>query len=191
MNIEPIIQKIRETLEKHRIDDGAYARFLWQDEKSSRKLGANEYGCADAANILYSLGSFEKDPAVREKLVSRLRGFQHPDGLFDEGTHHPLHCTAHCIAALELFDASPKYPLTALMPYKNVGELEKLLSELKWVTEPWPAAHAGAGIYAAFVLTGNASKEWQDAYFDWLTANADPKYGIGYKGAIDAGTRPI
>lgn len=191
MNVQPVIDKIKATVESHRIDDGAYSRYLWQNDDSTRKMGANEYGCADAANILYTIGSFERDPQKREKLIETLRGFQHPDGLFDEGTHHPQHCTAHCTAALELFDALPRSPLTALEKYRDVGELYRLLESLAWIDEPWPAAHVGAGIYASFILTGNASPDWQNAYFGWLTEHADPKYGIGYSGGIDAGVRPL
>ena len=41
-------------------------------------------------------------------------------GLFCEGSHHPLHTTAHVTAAPELFDAQPLYPLTALDKTHNV-----------------------------------------------------------------------
>ena len=48
-NIQPIVDKILERIEAHKIEDGQYARWLWQDEKGSRELGVNPYGCADAA----------------------------------------------------------------------------------------------------------------------------------------------
>ncbi|NLD26482.1 MAG: hypothetical protein GX661_03890, partial [Acholeplasmataceae bacterium] len=162
-----------------------------QNEKGTLKMGNNEYGCADAANILYTLGALERDVYKRSQLIKALQDFQHVDGLFDEGTHHPIHCTAHCTAALELFDAAPLLPFTALDTYKNEEELLKMLEYLPWVENPWPAAHEGAGIYAAFILTKNATTKWQDAYFDWLTSHADPVYGIGLEGAIAAKVRPI
>ena len=72
-------------------------------------MGPNEYGCADAANILYMLGDMPRDMEVRKARIKALQEFQNPDtGLFWEGTHHTLHCTAHCTAALELFDALPE-----------------------------------------------------------------------------------
>ena len=114
MNIQPLIDQIYATVENHRIDHGNYKRYLAQNEQGTRKMGTNEYGCADAANILYTIGAFERDVKKRAASVSALQAFQHENGLFDEGTHHPIHCTAHCSAALELFDAAPSLPLTAL-----------------------------------------------------------------------------
>ena len=191
LNIQPILNEIRKTVENHKIEDGKYVRYLWQNEKGNRKMGSNEYGCADAANILYMLGDFERDLDKRAAAVKELQNFQHENGLFDEGTHHPIHCVAHCTAALELFDAAPKLPFTALEKYKTVEGLRELLEGLDWVNSPWNEAHQGAGIYAAFVLTGNASPEWQKFYFDWLTEHADEKYGMGYAGAIDKNEKPL
>ena len=88
-------------------------------EKENRKMGNNEYGCADAANILYTIGAFPRDREEREAAIKTLRDFQHPDGIFDEKSHHHIHCTAHCIAALELYDAAPALPLTGLEKYKT------------------------------------------------------------------------
>ena len=103
-DIQPIIDRALRAIETHRLDQpGSYARWIWQDEKGSRELGLNEYGCADAANILYMVGAFPSDPAERAIWVETLRSFQNPEtGLFNEATHHPYHTTAHCIAALEL-----------------------------------------------------------------------------------------
>ena len=191
INIQPLIEKVRETIKTHEIGDGMYHRFLWQDENNTRKMGNNEYGCADVANIRYMIGDFERDPEKRAKEIKVLQDFQHEDGLFDEGTHHPIHCTAHCIAALELFDAPARLPLTALMKYKTKEGLYGLLEGLKWVDSPWDNAHQGAGIYAAFVLTGNASPEWQRWYFDWLTENTDTTYGISKEGSLATKVCPL
>ena len=191
INIQNLIDEVRKTLKNHEIGDGKYHRFLWQNEAKTRKMGNNEYGCADAANIRYMIGDFERDPEKRAKEIEVLRDFQHENGLFDEGTHHPIHCTAHCTAALELFDAAPKFPLTALEKFKTKEGLYSLLENLLWVDSPWDNAHQGAGIYAAFILTGNASPEWQKWYFDWLTKNTDKTYGIGIEGAIAKKKLPI
>lgn len=191
MKIQKIIDQIIKTTDAHKIGDGKYCRYLKQNEKGTRKMGSNEYGCADAANILYTVGAFERDVNKRAQLIETLQDFQHANGLFDEGTHHPIHCTAHCIAALELFDAGPRYPLQALEKYKNVEELYAMLSSLPWIENPWPAAHEGAGIFAAFVLTDNARPEWQDAYFDWLAFHTDKTYGIGIEGAIAKKAVPV
>ncbi|MBQ3222183.1 MAG: hypothetical protein IJB41_01075 [Clostridia bacterium] len=189
MNIDHIISRIYATVKNHELPEkGAYARWLWQNEKGSRKLGANEYGCADAANILYTIGAFPRENALREACVQQLQQFQDPEtGLFYEGTHHTIHCTAHCIAALELFDAGPVYPLDGLSRHETKEGLEELLENLLWEESPWNNAHQGAGIYAAFVLTGKADPDWQDWYFGWLDKNADPDNGISRRGAVQAG----
>ena len=191
-NLDPLVEKIASTVSAHkRTEAGAYARWLWQDKTGSRKMGCNEYGCADAANIQYIIGRPVRDPAERAASVRVLQDFQHPDtGFFDEGTHHPLHCTAHCTAALELYDALPRYPLTGLEPYRTKEGLYALLDGLDWVGNPWSMAHQGAGVFAAMILTHQAPKEWQDWYFDWLNKNADPDYGYGRAGAIQTGQRP-
>ena len=77
MNIDRLIGKIYKTVENHRLSEGVYARWMWQNEQGTRKLGINEYGCADAANILYTIGAFPRDPEKRIKWVEALRQVTH------------------------------------------------------------------------------------------------------------------
>lgn len=182
MQMKSLVEKIHATVQSHELETGVYCRWLWQNEKGDRQLGINEYGCADAANILYSIGSFPRDPRDREKWVSALQGRQDPEtGLFHEATHHPIHTTAHCLAALELFDAGPRYPLTALMPYLDTNALFAFLEGLDWDHTPWPSSHQGAGLYASFVITRMASRAWQKDYFTWLKEHCDPVTALGLK----------
>ena len=58
MNIDSLREKISAVVRAHALGDGAYARWLWQNAAGDRELGANEYGIADAANILYTIGGF-------------------------------------------------------------------------------------------------------------------------------------
>lgn len=185
-DIQPIIDRAREVLATHELDrPGAYARWIWQNEEGSRELGLNEYGCADAANILYMIGAFPQDPEERASWITVLQDFQDSaTGLFNEATHHPYHTTAHCIAALELFDARPKHELAKLHRYLDRDELHEFLDGLHWENDPWIASHQGAGIYAALVLAGEASREWQDWYFAWLYDEADPQTGFWRKGHV-------
>lgn len=192
MELDYLLNKIRTTVENHKLENGAYAHWLWQDEEGNRKLGPNEYGCADAANILYMLGDMPKDVEERKKRVNALQEFQNSKtGMFWEGTHHELHCTAHCVAALELFDELPRYPLKGLDKFRTKEGLEGLLERLDWKGAPWSEAHQGAGVFATIILTRGASKEWQDWYFEWLEKQTDLEYGMSRVGTLREGNKPI
>ena len=186
-NIDPIIEVMLRAVEEHRDGPGAYARWRIQDARGSRNMKPSEYGVADAANILYTFGRFPREEAERAAFVRTLRGFQHDDGTFAEGTHHPLHSTAHCIAALELFDAGPEKPLTYHRAhFGDPAQMTAFLDSLGWSSDPWSESHKGAGLFAAMMLTdGGMPQAWQDAYFDWIAANADPVTGLGRAGAQD------
>lgn len=185
MNMNPLIERVRETIENHKLSPGVYARWIWADPNGKeRAYGiSNEYGCADAANLLYTIGDFPKEEEERKCWVSALRAMQNSeDGLFKEETHNPLHTTAHCLGALELFDALPLYPLRGLNKYKTKEGLYYLLENLRWEDSPWNNSHMGAGIYAALNLAGEATSEWNEWYFDWLREEADPETGLWRKG---------
>ena len=183
INLDRFIEKCIGIVERHHLNAGEYSRYLWQDERQTRKMGVNEYGCADAANILYSIGYFPQEAEERDAFVRTLRGMQNPEtGLYYEGTHHTIHTTAHCLAALELFDAQPLHPPTALLPYLDQEKLDAFLAGLQWEKSPWNNSHQGAGLYAALVITRSCTLAWQKAYFRWLRDHADPETGLGLKG---------
>lgn len=141
---------------RHRLaSPGSYRRWLWQGDSPLRDLGLNPYGSADAANILYTLGRFPAEPGERQAWIETLQSLQEPgSGLYREPSHHPFHTTAHCLAALELFDARPLHPLQELAPYEDPSRMERFLEELDWAGNPWNASHQGAGLYVALVLAG-------------------------------------
>lgn len=186
-NLEPILDKVRGVLESHRLDlPGTYARWIWQNPQGSRQLGLNPYGCADAANLLYTIGEFPSDEAERRSWIEVLQNLQNPEtGEYNEATHCMLHTTAHCIAALELFDQRPLHPLRTLKPYLQREKLYELLEGLRWVDSPWDNSHKGAGIFVALVLTGMADEQWKAWYFDWFYQEADPKTGLWRRGCLD------
>ena len=191
-NFDDIIEKINKVVESHYLGNGAYARFLWDGpaETGKRKLGINEYGCADAMNILYSIGKFPTGKK-RQQCLDALLSLQNPEtGLFVEETHHPIHTTAHCTAAIELFDAAPKYYPEALRQYFTKDGLKGLINGLKWVTNPWPESHQGAGIYVVGVLTGSVDLDWQRFYFNYIYENTDPDWGMSRAGCIDQTIKP-
>jgi len=192
-DITHLISSYREIIRRHQLgQEGAYCRWLWQPKdpsKPRRQLGLNEYGCADAANMLYMIGDFPSDPAVREKWVCTLQSLQHPQsGMFTEETHHPIHTTAHCIAALELFDRKAVHPLKELQQYLEKDALYKMLDALEWKNRPAQASHQGAGLYAALTLQGEANVQWKQWYFDWMWEQTDPETGFLRKGHIPAVT---
>lgn len=183
MDINSLVEKIREVVQAHRLGDGQYSRYLWQDEKGSRKMGVNEYGCADAANILYTIGDFPGEPVQRGMWIKTLQQMQDPvSGLYYEGTHHTIHTTAHCIAAMELFDAQPLYPLAELEKYLDRDALYRFLEGLDWGNSPWNNAHQGAGLFAALAITRTADEQWKKDYFAWLCEHNDPQTGLGVTG---------
>ena len=187
LDIRPIIDKVRKVVASHKLEkEGEYARWIWQDEKGTRRLGVNEYGCADAMNILYIIGEFACSPEVREARIKALQSLQNKEtGLFYEETHHKIHTTAHCAAALELFDAKPLYPLYELHQYLEKDALYALLDGLDWVHNPWPQSHQGAGVYAALINAGETTPEFCENYFEWFRANADPVTGFWKKGYVE------
>lgn len=163
----------------HQISTGAFRRWNWQGAGQSRDLGINPYGCADAANILYTIGRFPGDPADRALWIAALQSLQDRDtGLFQEPTHDPIHTTAHCVAALELFDAQALHRLKELHSYAEPGAMRSFVANLDWRGNPWRESHRGAGLFAAMVIAEEVDLAWQDAYFDWLWENTDAQTGL-------------
>lgn len=183
-DIRGLVTVIEETVSRHRLaEPGAYGRFA--DESGE----ANPYGIADAANILYTIGAFPRSRSERKAFVSALSEMQNEeDGLFYEATHHPIHTTAHCIAALELFDAPPSRPPTSLLEYGSAEGIRGFLDSLDWKERPWTEAHRGAGVYVALVLTGSVDDAWEDAYFHWLSEETDRETGLHRRGALPSGS---
>ncbi len=193
LNIDNIVKKAFDTVKSHRLEnEGEYTRWLWQNDAGSRKIGISEYGCADAINILYTIGEFPSTEESRKAHIEALQKLQKADtGLFVEETHHVIHTTAHCIAALELFDAKALHPLYDLKKFATIEGLYGLFDSLDWEGDPWDASHEGAGIFAAMTLAGEVDEEWKDAYFKWLWENADPETGFWRKGLVKTGKVPM
>jgi hypothetical protein len=186
IDLRPLIDRIIAIVARHNLGShGAYRRWLRNDE------GLNPYGSADAANILYTVGR-SPNAAERTAWVDQLREMQDArTGFFEEVTHHPFHTTAHCTAALELFDAKPTYPLVAMHPLREKAALETFLDQLNWTWNPWGESHRGAGLYAALVLAGEVSTDWQDWYFAWLWNEADPESGLWRRDHVSEGGEPL
>ena len=186
MNITPIIDKIADVVENHKLSAGSYKRFSEDDFP-------NPYGCADAANILYTIGRFPCDLCEREASVRILREMQDKEsGLFIEKpsdptkfVHDPIHTTAHCMAALELFDQAPLYPAFALEKYLSKEAMEEFFESFDWRRSTGTPAHKGAVLYAALNLGGSDCKEFNRNYFEWIYNNTDPENGLLKRGCQD------
>lgn len=184
INLNPIIENIVKTVESHELAPGRYSRWIWQNENKDRDLGVTAFGCADATNILYTINRFPKDPAVRAEWIAALQELQdEKTGMFYEDTHIPTHVTAHCTAALELFDALPLYPFYDIEKYKDTEKMCELLESLDWVDKRGPG-HIMPAIYSSFRNTRAVSPEWVGAYFDWLNEACDPENGLWRKGCF-------
>lgn len=175
--LDPLVEQIAKCIERHKLETGSYARWLWGE---GRNLGQNEYGCADAANILYTIGRFPQDPAERAEWVRHLQEMQDPEtGMYSEPTHHTIHTTAHCTAALELFDARPLHKCKALEPLTQKDEMYHFLeTEIDWANKPWSQSHKGAGLLPCLTNTNMVDLEWKNQYFDWMWEHTDETDGF-------------
>ena len=194
LNITDVIGNIHKVVENHKLAPGSYKRF-------PTDTMPNPYGCADAANILYSIGAFPKDEHERSESVRILKEMQDAEtGMFHEVaqypelnpcyTHHDIHTTAHCMAAIELFDAEPLYHAKALERYLDKTEFEAFMESIAWRENPWSESHKPAGLYVALNLGGSDTLEFNKMYFEWMWENADPDTGLWRKGCQD-GTKPL
>ena len=177
--LDELIDIIEKSVSDHRLSPGCYARYLWNNEAGSRKMGRNEYGCADAANILYTIGRFPTDLEERAAFVQNLQEMQDPEtGLYHEHTHDPIHTTAHCTAALELFDAKALYKCKALEYATTKEGLYELLEDDRCWINAWSGSHRGAGILPSLTNTDMVGLEWKNWYFDWMWEHSDPQLGF-------------
>jgi hypothetical protein len=184
------VRRAAEILERHALGPtGAYARWTLD---ATRPREPNAYGVSDAANLLWTLDRFPRGAEERAAWVASLRSFQDPaSGLFREPTHHPIHTTAHCIAALELFDARPLHPLADLAPLRDAAAMERFLDALDWARAPWTESHRGAGLYAALHLAGESTPAWESRFFAWLGRECDPATGLWRHRAVPPGEASI
>lgn len=181
-NIDPIIHEIKQLVDRHNLGaPGKYARWNFGKGKD---LGVNPYGVADAANILYTIGSFPTAQQERDGFVKELQAMQDPEtGFFSEPTHHEFHCTAHCSAALELFDAKPLYKVKGMEPYTQKDALYHILENgIRWQSDPWRDSHIGAGLLPSLVNTDMVDLTWKNWYFDWMWEHTDPENGFIFGG---------
>ena len=190
-DLRHFIAEVEAIVGRHNLGEtGKYTRWLTQNEKGDRDLGSTPYGCANAANILYTIGALPTDLAEKQAFVRVLQAFQDSrSGLFVNPGNYETHTTAFVSGALELLGAKPLHQAEGFRQYASPEALAKFMDAIDWANAPWLGSHLGAGIYASMVLTGTADDAWEDAYFAWLDANADPETGLWRKGMLEGAPR--
>lgn len=186
-DLRPFIRAAEQIVHRHRLEKpGEYARWITQDKNNSRDLTSTPYGCANAVNILYTIGALPSSPAERQAMTQVLQGFQQEDsGLFTNPGNYATHTTAFVSGALYLLGARPLYQAKAFRQYIEKEALFRFMDDIDWAHSPWLGAHLGAGIYASMLLTGTAGDAWEDLYFQWLDAHADAATGLWKAGALE------
>ena len=190
-DLRHFIAEVEKIVARHNLGEtGKYTRWLTQNEKGDRDLGSTPYGCANAVNILYTIGALPTDLAEKQAFARVLQAFQDPrSGLFVNPGNYETHTTAFVSGALELLGAKPLHQAEGFRQYASPEALAKFMDAIDWANAPWLGSHLGAGIYASMVLTGTADDAWEDAYFAWLDANADPETGLWRKGMLEGAPR--
>lgn len=139
------------------------------------------YDCANVVNILYTIGQL---PNVQERtaLAERLKKYIDKNtGIVEVEGHINTHSTAFICGALNLLDEESPLKAKAFEKYLGKNELFAFMDGIDWDENPWLGAHFGAGIYASMVLSGTATDEWENYYFEWLKENQDPQTGLWAK----------
>lgn len=190
-DLRGFIRDVRSIVERHGLGNpGEYTRWLTQDAKGSRNLGCTPYGCANAVNILYTIGALPEQPEERQAMVEVLQRFQEEDsGLFVSPENYETHTTAFVSGALKLLDARPLHRARAFGKYLDRDALFAFMDAIDWPCNPWLGSHLGAGLYASMLLTGMSTDEWEELYFAWLDENADPETGLWKRGCLSGAPR--
>ena len=136
------IEEVRKIVDRHSLGKpGEYCRWLTRDAANSRDLGSTPYGCANAVNILYTIGQLPSDNEMRQAFVAVLQDFQdEKTGLFTNPGNFETHTTAFVSGALNLLDAQPRYKAVGFSEYATKEGLFSFMEEIDWAENPWLGA---------------------------------------------------
>ncbi len=141
--------------------------------------GLELYGTSDMACILYTIGRLRPTEKERAQWADAFQTFQNPDTGYlieKDPTHAPLHNTAFALAAMQLLNLTPKYPLKIASEFQSP---RAYLSQLDWKKAVYNESHKGAGIGAIFALCpGLGSPAWFAEYFAACESLFDPRNGL-------------
>ena len=137
------------------------------------------YGVADMACVLYSLGALRPTEAQRQEWLAAFQVFQNPETgwlLEKDPTHAALHNTAFALAAMQLLNLTPKFPVKMGADYSSSGTF---LKTLNWKTAVYGESHKGAGIGSVYALVpGLGTPHWFAEYFEFCDGMFDPNNGL-------------
>ncbi|MEM9802435.1 MAG: hypothetical protein AAGA20_19055 [Planctomycetota bacterium] len=177
LDLEPIVREVRRRVDAHRLPGGGFARWT-----RTRPAVDDPYGCADAVHLLVTVGDVD---GPDERLAEAVRRHQGADGLFREETHHELHTTAHCLAALALLDARARWPIESVAA--SAENVEAFLDGLAWADDPWRASHRGAGLWSALTIADEGDRGLRERWLDWVVGEVDEETGLLRRGAVGSG----
>src|SRR5665213_635747 len=138
------------------------------------------YGVADMACSLYTISALHPSENDRAQWATSFELFQNPvTGWFQEeapATLSPQHNTAFSLAAMQLLDLKPKYPVKMDAEYLHIATY---LNSLDWHTGVYSGSHKGAGVGSIFVLVPELhSTSWFAEYFATCDGLFDSNNGM-------------
>jgi hypothetical protein len=138
------------------------------------------YGVSDMACTLYTIGALHPSAKERAEWADAFELFQNPNtGWFLEKepkTLSPQHNTAFALAAMQLLDLNPLYPVKADAQYSDI---RAYLNSLNWHTGVYQESHKGAGIGSIYALVpALGTPKWFGEYFATCDSLFDSYNGL-------------
>lgn len=141
------------------------------------------YGIADMADVLYTIGALHPTAAERAEWKSAFELFQNHDTGWFLAPGSGLatqHNTAFALAAMQLLDLSPRYPVKMEAKYSNI---RAYLESLNWRTGVYSGSHQGAGVGSIYTLVpALRSPGWFAEYFSTCDSLFDASNGLMGRG---------
>jgi hypothetical protein len=155
---------------------GGAGRYPRQPGQTATAL----YGVSDMACILYTVGALHPSAKEREEWADAFESFQNPSsGWFlekDPKTLSAQHNTAFALAAMQLLDLIPRYPVKMEGQYSDI---HTYLTSLNWRTGVYQESHKGAGIGSIYALVpALATPKWFAEYFATCDSFFDSSNGL-------------
>jgi hypothetical protein len=191
-NDQPIGRDLREFVHWILDDFEPSIRLPGGAGRYPRQLGQTVpalYGVADMACILYTINALHPSAAARAEWAATFELFQNPDnGWFREkepATLSPQHNTAFALAAMQLLDLKPKFPVKMDAEYAHIATY---LNSLDWQTGVYSGSHKGAGVGSIYVLIPELhSTSWFASYFSTCDSLFDSNNGMMGRGKPASG----